>query len=724
MYLRISIIISMMMVIILQAQELSILRAPSFHGDLRQFYAAPRYNSEEQIVWTVGYDIYANGLQSFISRSSDSGSTWDHLNCATIEPSARLNGVFFFDSLDGWCAGYPGVIYHTGDGGESWQSRGNSIEHEGTLNDIWFTSPLKGFACGSESQGSNLLYTLDGGNTWQGMNITDGKTLYKFLWLDSLNGVVIGGSGKFARTFDGGSTWISGTVSAAPGTLYDICRLNENSMIISGAAGNLYISADNGITFQFMQKISNVPLYSIAFQDSINGFAVGSGGEAYHSSDGGATWELMPLFSSEVLHAVTSIGDHLLVGGYRSSLFLSQNQGDSWITIANSSRDFYGIDSRGDTIVIAGGSGDALRSEADISLDGGKNWQIMPLITGNLLYDIALVDNQLVVCGRDAAFYTSDNLGQSWTNHSWGNSSTTRNYKLFFQDAARGYMVSNDGMVYFTETMGANWQTVADLGNFALYDIKFTSSGKAFAVGGGDRIYQSFNGQDWSHEGLERPSYQITGVWMNDDDNGYICGEHGAIWRTLDGFRSIELISDTNLYADVLVHDIIALGDNQVWAVGENGHIFYQNSEGLMSLWGKPPQDSIDLLAITSLNDSTLAISGSDGMVYALHLSRGPTRIAHEENPPPEPVLFLTTPGSLSPEKNIYYCHLSRSSHIKISVYDILGREVSRPMDANLPPGVHTISIPVTHLSAGHYFIAFYLNGGKPHAVKRFIIVK
>jgi hypothetical protein len=55
---------------------------------------------------------------------------------------------------------------------------------------------------------------------------------------------------------------------------------------------------------------------------------------------------------------------------------------------------------------------------------------------------------------------------------------------------------------------------------------------------------------------------------MLDENNGYICGKSGAVYKTNKGFVDIDLISDTIKYNNILLRSIAANDNKTIWDVG------------------------------------------------------------------------------------------------------------------------------------------------------------
>ncbi len=61
-------------------------------------------------------------------------------------------------------------------------------------------------------------------------------------------------------------------------------------------------------------------------------------------------------------------------------------------------------------------------------------------------------------------------------------------------------------------------------------------------------------------------------------------------------------------------------------------------------------------------------------------------------------------------------------AHVKLSVYDILGREVAALVDKEVAPGVYNVTFDANRLSSGVYF--YRLDAGTYHDIKKFLLLK
>ncbi len=129
---------------------------------------------------------------------------------------AALFAVQFIDANEGWAAGDDGVVWHTIDGGQSWERQPTGVR--ACLRSLHFLDPFVGYVVGRESlphgTGSTgvILATRDGGVSWQRLNMKTLPGLNRVKFLDKQNGFVAGdGSDQFPSgaffTQDGGKSW-------------------------------------------------------------------------------------------------------------------------------------------------------------------------------------------------------------------------------------------------------------------------------------------------------------------------------------------------------------------------------------------------------------------------------------------------------------------------------------------------------------------------------------
>jgi hypothetical protein len=121
---------------------------------------------------------------------------------------------------------------------------------------------------------------------------------------------------------------------------------------------------------------------------------------------------------------------------------------------------------------------------------------------------------------------------------------------------------------------------------------------------------------------------------------------------------------------------------------------------------------------------------GSDLIVNARHtvqvknqqINMG-SRLNHSLNSsvPKKFTLYQNYPNPFNPSTKIKF-DLTKGSFVKISIYDLIGREVAVPLNQFLQSGTHEITYTGASLSSGTYF--YELKTDEFRDVKKMILIK
>lgn len=257
---------------------------------------------------------------------------------------AALRAVQFVDVKEGWAVGDEGVIWHTIDGGGTWERQPTATR--ASLRDLHFVNPFLGWVAGREElphgQGSVgvLLFTKDGGLTWQKVLPNAMPGLNRVRFIDPQTGFVFGdGSEQFPtgvfQTKDGGRTWtpISGPRSA---TWYAGSFLKDETGILAGAWSQLASYRQDRFSKAEVEGLGGRSLLGTHFTQQ-RAFAVGQGGIVLSSTTQGARYGYADLKCTPAVrasldfHGIHGHGDRLWVVGKPGSVIMhSTDQGKSW----------------------------------------------------------------------------------------------------------------------------------------------------------------------------------------------------------------------------------------------------------------------------------------------------------------------------------------------------------------------------------------------------------
>ena len=276
--------------------------------------------------WLLGADFidtvtgWAVGDLGTILKTTNRGYSWIPKSSGITN---TVEAIDFIDANTGWAVGdgMGGVILRTTNGGTNWERQDSGR----ILVSVFFITSTTGWGVGP---GGLILKTTNGGTTWTRQTISDSTVfLTSVYFVDSSNGWVIGKfPGTLLRTTNSGSTWTSVTNGIHTGEDFNsVVFLNTRIGWLAGykfpdtvGVGVIKKTTNGGISWVDRTSGTDQELLSIAFTDSVEGWAVGQGGTILHTTDAGVNWILQ---SSEV----TSELDKIVV----------RENGKSWIVGLN-----------------------------------------------------------------------------------------------------------------------------------------------------------------------------------------------------------------------------------------------------------------------------------------------------------------------------------------------------------------------------------------------------
>lgn len=197
---------------------------------------------------------WSNEVLGLKDNTKDTAKGWSKLT--TEHYPGKQDDIVFINEKQGWYVNGYGKIYHTGDGGETWEKQ---LEKKGTFfRCIAFVDSLRGFAgtVGTDyfpnvTDTIPLYGTIDGGKTWQPVSysgpyvkglcaidvvreqyINHGKTDYK-VHLFAVGRV--GSPAGMIVSADGGLTWKSSSMEENCKMLFDIKMFDKHNGIVCAA---------------------------------------------------------------------------------------------------------------------------------------------------------------------------------------------------------------------------------------------------------------------------------------------------------------------------------------------------------------------------------------------------------------------------------------------------------------------------------------------------------
>jgi len=184
-----------------------------------------------------GERVLAVGERGHILLSTDGGKNWQQVAAPTRR---TLTGVFLIDDQTAWAVGHQSVILKSGDGGETWAKANAENDPETAYLDILFLDAKTGFIVGSYGK---FLSTSDGGERWVETKQDDDPHLSHIIPAPDGGLWLTGEFGTVRRSGDRAKRW-EPLATPYEGTFFGTLPLAKGGAVVFGLRGNIFRSED------------------------------------------------------------------------------------------------------------------------------------------------------------------------------------------------------------------------------------------------------------------------------------------------------------------------------------------------------------------------------------------------------------------------------------------------------------------------------------------------
>lgn len=431
---------------------------------------------------------YVNGVYTYQTewwRSRDSGGSWDRPRMMGLPVDA--NGGNGYQLIYGGAAGYllvlaGGIPYHSADDGDTWQKV--NISSDGYVDAAAFF-PLGGQRLMYSYTYGQTLLSVDGGRSW--MEVAKPEPLpygtgpTRSVRAPAANTLVLTtaeGSGYLSG--DNGMSWrqIGGQSAAQRNAqLRTLWPLSASKLLGVSTAGELLLSKDGGRNWEIKQTgLAGYSQTQLQFTSAQAGWMNFGDGRIYRSVDGGETWSsgLASQLYANNFHFVDESNGWAVS---RGRLVQSKDGGLSWSDVAALPSDAWGVrfqsSSRG---LVWGYRG------LHETLDGGRTW--VPRFTGSVssFQNVVYADADNVWAFGSGDLIQSTDGGTTWRRASIPVANVYWT-SLQFLDAKRGWVASNNGLVFHTADGGKTWQRQISGTEQNILQLRFVDAKTGWMIG-------------------------------------------------------------------------------------------------------------------------------------------------------------------------------------------------------------------------------------------------
>lgn len=338
------------------------------------------------------------------------------------------------------------------------------------------------------------------------------------------------------------------------------------------------------------------------------------------------------------------------------------NAGNNWSVIANFNNSNNTSISvvNANSIYIGRENGNIL-----FTTNGGTNWFTSLLNAPYTLNSIYYTSTSVgFTCGADYSLYRTTNGGQKWYNSPIGHTGTIM--KVYFINSSIGWVLDS-----------------------------YTNSG----VTANSLHYTNDGGNNWTSNIPIPSNVRLNSLHYISSTLGYIAGNNGSIFKTENG--GVNWTSQTSNITQNL-KSVVSTDLSKVYAVGEQGKVLYTSNGG--SNWVSQTSNTTNSLnsVYFAPNSSTGWACGNSGTI--LKTTTGGVGIRNLNSELPNSFkLYQNYPNPFNPETNIKF-DLIKNSNVKLSVFDIKGKELYTLLDQPLSIGSYEYKFDGSKLSSGIYF--------------------
>ena len=415
------------------------------------------------------------------------------------------------------------------------------------------------------------------------------------------------------------------------------------------------------------------------------------------------------------------------------------------------------------------------------SIGFSQEWVVQESGTTLRLNDVYFTDEYIGwIVGDSSIILHTTNGGEEWIEQ-MSPVDSIRFEKIFFPNTQDGYIVGWEGTILYTKDSGETWAR-SEIGlNYPIYGLSFINADTGWVVGGdffGERrrgiiLNTKDGGVTWEIQ-FETNSTGIFSsrlfhaIEFSDSLNGWaFAGDYfdnfssTYLYRTTDG--GIEWnITGTSFYAplwEISVHNDTIWGGGAAFISSNNGgenwivdpwdqYSFFTvqdvklingckgwvlavtlsepsgsviiNTEDCGATWiDKLSQQNPILQSLYILDNYGAWAVGSSGVIMSYRnvvgIKDGTDETAQEFH------LVQNYPNPFNPKTNISYS-LPVSGDVSLIVYNLLGEEVTRLVDGQMPSGTYTTTWNASNVASGIYF--YRLASGDFIQTKKMVLLR
>ncbi|HMQ79850.1 MAG TPA: YCF48-related protein [Ignavibacteria bacterium] len=659
--------------------------------------------------WSIYYTMYEqnNASMHFVNintgfivcdtgiviKTTNGGFNW---NVIYDFEQKRFHKIYFVDINTGYVLRYNKLYNYEGtslsrttNGGSQW----NQILSDSTytIEGLSFPGDQNGYLAGYGSTPhpntfyAKFLRSTDNGLYWDSISNPLYSRFYGCKFINANTGIAYGdrvfSSNKSAyTTTNGGVNWIPSDLSMR---VYYVEQISNNTFLASADFPALYKSTNNGLNWYLFN--SSFPNLSFDFINESYGLAVGGTGDIRITTNSGLNW------NSQII-----------------------NNNSYWL---------WGVDFVNENTGYAVDDNHLLKTT-----NGGNNWNV---VFTHSLYHLDFVDANTGYCGGTDSLFKTTNGGLTFSQVQYTNTPRVLN-EIQFLNANTGFIMGKYEETWKTINGGENWITISSYGSGYHECLFFYNEFLGF-IGRDDNnlgvgVSRTTNGGlNWDFHEIPSLYNIILDIYFIDDHTGFFSTTNQIYKTTNSGINWQSVYDYNNNYYSIEIYAIQFINNNVAYAAITNGKILKSTDSGnTWKMHNTITNSGFYDLYFTDVN--TGYIVGSGGKIIKTTNGGGsPIGIEPISSIIPNNfMLYQNYPNPFNPVTAIRFSippgANGRNEITTLKIYDILGKEISVPVNELLAPGEYEITWNAGDFPSGVYFCR--LSSGNLNITRKLIFLK
>ena len=679
---------------------------------------------------------YSLGGFSAFTKTTDAGLTWSNSISSseyTGMTPERLFALHFVNSLTGWAVGYnnaqpPLRIFKTTNAGATWVRQGENLVSS-YLQDVFFLNENTGWAAGH----LRVFKTTNSGLNWTDIQMPNNNQMFSIYFLNENTGFATGEYWTYKST-NGGLNW-NVCYTAANSRYYSIKFINDNTGFMCGDYSNKarIVKTTNGGTNWVIKydavsdQLNSMHIFSPAEIIAVGGKYDGAE-KIVKSTDGGETWNdiYTDIPNKEILITLAFFDQNTgIAAGYDGKMIRTTNKGMNWSEVNPQN---YRM--RSNSVYFNNSLNGILSCEYGKifkTSNGGLNWDSLSIPTTESILNGYNFGNRIYLIGF-SSFYRSIDNGSTWQNYPLG-----RNvYCSEFIDQDNGFIFGNITGQYWsfntffrTSNGGLSWDSVS-IQDFP-YAMKFINPQTGF-ISGGNTGYNTFLSKT-TNSGINWTKHNVSGIYKKaksisfiNENIGWIGCDENVLIKTTNGGVNFQIL-DFGRPQSWTTPKVFFRDEYNGWAAVNNpsGQLLNTTNGGLN--WHI--QFDCGTAGISSFHFIDNNTGWCGGYGFVLKTTNGGNYITSVsvtgEMIPGKYSISQNYPNPFNPVTNIKF-GIPKSGFVKITVYDLLGREVITLVNEQMQPGSYNVDWDASNYPSGVYF--YMLESGNYYESKKMVLIK